>query len=170
MALLKVAKQREIDDAIFDIQLKTGLSYPENNLLEIVNALGLDVFEASMADSTVKGVIEYEDKEDSRPNIILNNTLPPEGKTFTLAHELGHFILHKGTKKYRIDHFDYSQNTRNSLEETQANYFAGSLLVSKDKLLNLVSITNDLSKIAKYFGVSRPVIETRIQWLQKNNL
>lgn len=170
MALLPIERQKQIDNAIQDIKLKTGLSYPENGLLDFIRSFGITVREIDFKDFPhVKGVVQYENDEGKpEPKIFINKSLPPEGKTFTLAHELGHYFLHPNKNKLRIDTFDYSQNTQDSLEESEANYFAATLLVPREKLLKVLSVTHDLGIIANYFGVSKPVIETRMLWLQKN--
>lgn len=171
MALLKTDRQAQIDNAIEDIKLRSGMSYPENGLLDIAKAFNISTLEMDFSKfPTVKGVVQYKNKKGKpEPKIFINKDLPPEGKTFTLAHELGHFFLHPNEDKLRIDHFDYSQQTKESLEETEANYFAASLLVPKEKLLKTLSVTHDMGAVASYFGVSKPVIETRIQWIKKNS-
>lgn len=173
MAYLTLSKQNEIDAKVDQILLDTGLSYPKNGLLEITKALGINVYSSDLPDfenKKVKGIIKWpeENDADGRPTIYLNKDLSETTKMFTLAHEIGHFILHPNERKLRIDLFDYSQDTKESMEETAANYFAASLLVPKDKLGTLLKLTDDLDKIAEYFRVSRPVVENRIKWLQTN--
>lgn len=172
MALLTYERQKQIDNAIQDIKLKTGLSYPENSLLGFAKSFGIIIREVNFSNfPNVKGVVQYKNDEGKPdPKIFINKALPPEGKTFTLAHELGHYFLHPNQNKLRIDSFDYSQNTQDSLEETEANYFAASLLVPREKLLRVLSVTQDFNVVANYFGVSKPVIENRISWIKKNTL
>ncbi|TSC71892.1 MAG: hypothetical protein G01um101438_839 [Parcubacteria group bacterium Gr01-1014_38] len=175
MALLPIQRQKEIDSIIEDLKLKTGLAYPENNLLDIAQAIGVNVYEVDFDEPSenIDGAIQYVDNEGKKdPKIFVNSQYPPERKTFTLAHELGHYLLHKGEEKLRIDSFEYSQDTQESREESEANYFAASLLVPKEKLVNLLKLTGgtDLGAVAKYFGVSKPVIENRIKWMEKNRI
>lgn len=170
MSFLTKDRQQTIDTRIEEITLKTGLSYPDNDLLSITTALGLDVFEADMKDPEVNGIIQYKDGGDLyfRPRIYINKDAQQTRKRFTLAHELGHFILHPQEEKFRIDRFNYAIDSKESLEETEANYFAASLLVPKDRLLKVINITTDRQKIADYFGVSLPVIENRLKWIERN--
>lgn len=114
MAILTLDRQKQIDDVIQDIKLRTGLSYPENGLLDIVDAFGINVKEIDFSKyPNVKGVVQYQnDSGQSDPKIFINKNLPPQSKTFTLAHELGHYFLHPNQFKLRIDQFDYSQNTQ----------------------------------------------------------
>jgi len=171
MALIPIDRQKQIDSILDDVRLRTGKSYPENNLLEIARELGIKVYEVDFSDHpNVRGVIQYYDEAGKyEPAIFINKNQSATTKTFTLAHELGHYILHKGKRRLRIDKFDYSQNTEESREETEANYFAASLLVPKEKLIRLIRLTSDKQKIADYFGVSMPVIDTRARWIRKNN-
>ena len=166
MAYLTLERQQEIDHVITQVQLDTGLAYPENSLLEIAKALNLEVMNADFGErSNVRGAVD-----PKKRRIYLNaNYRTREVNAFTLAHEIGHYLLHDG-QKLRIDKYDYSQNTKESQEESEANYFAASLLVPARTLARLLSLTEggQISEIAKYFGVSEPVIRNRIQWLTKN--
>ena len=173
MAILTRSRQQEIDQKIEQIKLDVGLSYPKDNLQQIIEAIGVEVLSADLPDfegKRVKGVIRWSEKESEAgaARIYLNQNLSDTTKLFTLAHELGHFILHPNEERLRIDLFDYSQDTKESEQETEANYFAASLLVPKEKLVKLIELTNDLDAIAQYFGVSRPVVETRMRWIQTN--
>ena len=170
MALLPNERQKEIDHVVQDIKLRTGITFPEGNIVELVKALGIKVYEVDLsAYPNVKGAVQYQNKAGKiEPIIYINKNISPYGKTFTLAHELGHYLLHKGEDKLRIDEYDYSQNTKESLQESEANYFAASLLVPKEKLLKVLAVTDKIDTIANYFGVSKPVVETRIQWIKKN--
>ena len=168
MATLTPQRQREIDSVVESISLNTGLSYPENGLLEIANALGVKVVELEL-ESSLNGAVQYRnEKEEHEPIIILNKNYPPPRKTFTLAHELGHFMLHKGEERLRLDQVNYS--AEDSAKETEANYFAASLLVPKTKLIKILRVADnvDNTALARYFGVSKPVIENRLKWLATN--
>ncbi len=172
-------RQNEIDAQIDNRLLRLGMSYPEDNIFEIVNAMGIDVFfsDLSVTDKfkRVSGIIDYNEDNNHRPRIILNKSKSKERQTFTLAHELGHFILHKpkpGEIKFRIDKFDYLADSQECTEETEANYFAASFLVPELKLKSVLGFSNDgfndFKKIGKAFGVSASVIETRVTWLKRN--
>jgi Zn-dependent peptidase ImmA (M78 family) len=166
MAYLTKQKQEYIDQIIEQIQLDTGLFYPENNLLDIADKLGVKVYETELPRRNMKGIVDW--KKDGTAIIYINKNDTPEKKTFSVAHELGHFKLHPNRNKLRIDTLDYSKDTKSIQEESEANYFAASLLVPKHRLLKLLQITHDKDKIAKYFGVSRSVIENRIKWIECN--
>jgi Zn-dependent peptidase ImmA (M78 family) len=170
MGYLSKERQDAIDKRIEDINLRTGLSYPDYDLTEIAKALGVDVFEFDPSDSEINGVIQYRDSENEafRPRIYLKREMQPTRKRFTLAHELGHFLLHPQKEKFRLDTYNYSLDSEESMEESEANYFAASLLVPKDRLTKVMTVTKNTEEVARYFGVSVPVIENRLKWILRN--
>jgi Zn-dependent peptidase ImmA (M78 family) len=64
---------------------------------------------------------------DGGPAIVVNSEagIPIERQIFTVAHELGHLLLHK-------DSFDASREEESAEEEREANLFAGVLLLPDD--------------------------------------
>jgi Zn-dependent peptidase ImmA (M78 family) len=170
MALLTPADQKKIETAINNIYFTTGTSYPENNLLEIVKKLNIEVYLTDFGEQSdeVSGMIK-KGNETEKTQILLNEKESSARRTFTLAHELGHFILnHQGDEQYRIDKYNYSQNTPEAKQETEANYFAASLLMPKKKFSEILNTTNNIKAIADYFGVSETAVVNRIRWLQQN--
>ena len=67
---------------------------------------------------------------------------------------------------FRIDLQDYSPDGDPQNYETEANYFAGSLLMPKDKLIAVVNSAKNLDEVANAFGVSKPAVESRLKWLR----
>lgn len=171
MSKLSISDQVKIDDKIADIRSRTGKSYPKDSLLDIIQTYSpdLEIKEYDFGDDSdfIKGAIKYPD--GSRPAILLNDKRTHEqGRTFTLAHEFGHFILHENQEKFRLDLVDFAKNTLEVQQESEANYFAASLLMPRSEFEDMVSLTNDNEKIAAYFGVSEKSVEVRKQWLLKN--
>lgn len=167
-------KKLEIEQTVEQIRLDTGLSYPENELVEIASSLGANVVEAELPDfegKRVKGFIKWyttdEEKTANKPyvaQILLNSQQSDRVKNFTLAHEIGHFLLHK-TNSFRIDFQDYSKEGDPDNQETEANFFAGTLLMPKDKLILAINNASSLDDVADRFAVSRPAVEARLKWL-----
>jgi IrrE N-terminal-like domain len=175
MSYLSPKEKETIEKAVERIKLDTGLSYPENNLLDIADSLGVTVRSAALPDfqgKKVKGFIRWlldEEKEDDRhiAKIYLNSEQSDTTKTFTLAHELGHFLLHKEKDNFRIDLQDYSEEGDPENQETEANYFAGALLMPTDKLTIALKNAKNIQEVAKSFGVSAPAVEARMKWLRR---
>ena len=169
MSKLSVAAQIKIDKKIDRIKAITGLWYPESTLLEIMQAYAPDLevkeFDFGEYSKYIKGAIKY--ANGSNPAILINaKRSSTRGKNFTLAHEFGHFILHENQEKFRLDLVDYSSDE--TIQETEANYFAASLLMPQDAFEDISTLTSDDDKIAAYFGVSVPAVKVRREWIQKN--
>lgn len=173
MAYLTKDRQQEIDKVIDGIYLYTNQRYPDSGLIEILSRYNIDVAEYDFGDESVAvmGAIKYPepDKGVDRPIILVNQSRSDTNKTFTLAHEFGHYLLHKKEgMKFRLDTYDYSSDTEDMQQESEANYFAGAILMPRKELLHLVSTTSDLNEVAKYFGVSREALNVRLAWIANN--
>jgi Zn-dependent peptidase ImmA (M78 family) len=102
----------------------------------------------------------------------VNSTQSRVRQRFTIAHELGHFLLHDGIQ-HHVDH-NYRVNFRSdvsssatSVDEIEANFFAASLLMPKRFLdeMNAVEALDDDAKVAelaKAFDVSRHAMSLRL--------
>lgn len=178
MAILSKDRQEEIDAAVERVREDTGMSYPHNNLLDIAEKLGVKVYDVDLSEyeigsnaKGVNGIIDWDKNEAGQDiaEIYLNKDFSSARKIFTLAHELGHYMLHSKDRKLRVDVFDYSKDTQESIEETEANYFAASLLMPKEEFERVLRVANgNIDITSKYFGVSSSAAENRLQWIQKN--
>lgn len=111
------------------LRSELGLSGPAD-MLEVASKLGIGVFEEPLdADGYLlrKG-------EDTR--ILINKRLGYEGrKSFTIAHEIGHFYMpHHQAKMYRCLGRDIEAYTRNNQMENEANEFAAEFLLPSREL------------------------------------
>lgn len=94
------------------------------------------------------------------PIMLINKNDNLLRQRFTIAHEIGHFLLHDFNHKI---YFDYPMES--SKIEREANTFAASLLLPDfllDGYLNL-----SLEKISNIFYVSRKVTEIRLKNFKK---
>lgn len=107
----------------------------------------------------VCGFIEFDNDR-----ITVNADHSANRQTFTIAHELGHYILHR--ELYAADPQAYKVLRRHPIKaekdprETEANTFAANLLVPKD-MLDLYGKYADDSELADLFAVSKEVIGFR---------
>jgi Zn-dependent peptidase ImmA (M78 family) len=99
--------------------------------------------------------------------VILNADNPVERQRFTLAHDYGHHYLGHGDT---YDTVAYTSDLRP--KEVQANYFAGSLLISPaalDRALERIGRPpidfEVLAALAVYFGVSAKAMRVRLETL-----
>ena len=171
MAYLAIDDQVRIDSVIANIKAQMDDEYyPLVGLDEMAKKLGIEVYESDLTDisGSLSGFITYDDPATkSHPKIFIEKSMSPERKKFTLAHELGHHFLHEGIK-LRLDNLDYSSNSKNTVEESGANYFAAALLMPKELLIRLINKKKSVEEIAEYFQVSLSAARNRIRWVLNN--
>ncbi|UWQ21893.1 ImmA/IrrE family metallo-endopeptidase [Jannaschia sp. W003] len=131
-------------------------------MLEIAERSGVNVvFEDFAAHSEkVSGFCDFENAR-----LYVNADDMPERQSFTIAHELGHWLLHRN---FYLDHPDeypvlprFTDPNRGDPKEKEANKFAACLLVP-ERLLQPVKGA-PVSSLASVFGVSRTMMEWRIK-------
>ena len=136
------------------------IATPPVDPLEVADYLGVKVSEIEMPEKfeKVSGFMDFTTKE-----IVLNKDDSSKRKAFTIAHELGHLVLH-GTKyiqnpsSYNVL-FRLSELNENSDEEKEANTFAACLLAPKEMLKTYSDVPEGIK--AKIFGVSPTLLKYR---------
>lgn len=111
---------------------------------------------------TVSGAVEYESKR-----IFINASDIPQRQQFTLAHEIGHIVLH--SQHDGLGEVDFRKNLEQPSEpkEIEANRFAAELLMpSMEFARTLYQNFGDKEKTAKYFGVSPAAAKIRAKALR----
>ncbi len=98
---------------------------PIQNLTYHVEKAGIIIIECPFGTNTIDGTSLY--LNNLPPVIFINNSLPPDRYRFTLAHELGHIIMHS------VPH---------ELMEDEADAFASSLLMPDDDFIRSVVATS----------------------------
>jgi len=114
--------------------------------------------------AAVSGFIDTE-----QPKIVVNIAEPPQRQLFTVAHELGHWILHKEEVKddkiYRVLKREALDKSKPAIER-EADLFAASLLVPQDLLDRYwieTSVRPSRQSLARLFGVSEEMIGYRLK-------
>ncbi|MBU2983282.1 ImmA/IrrE family metallo-endopeptidase [Lentibacter algarum] len=98
--------------------------------------------------------------------IYVNKTLPSNRKTFTIAHELAHAILHQ---EY-AESTDYRAMPRSNVhfdkppEEKEADVFAACLLVPPSALKKYKDVAS-IEELSSMFAVSRDVVTAQMDFL-----
>ena len=143
--------------------------------LEIVaHRLGLKVQRVPLGES-VSGVLVVSEKGG---RIGVNSEQPEVRQRFTIAHELGHFVLHRGESELFIDRtFRAFRNqdsaTGKDRAEIQANQFAAALLMPEellkrevgDDMIDLAE-ADLINTLAERFGVSSQSMTFRLENLK----
>ncbi|HEY1977752.1 MAG TPA: ImmA/IrrE family metallo-endopeptidase [Candidatus Baltobacteraceae bacterium] len=102
--------------------------------------------------------------------IAVNKAHPRVRQRFTIAHELGHALLHAKSSPLFVDDTQifHREQGRNSLREVQANRFAAELLMPEQDVRrvagNHVELYNEtlISQLARHFDVSSQAFSARL--------
>lgn len=143
-------------------ELAKDYTSPPIPALEIAERNGVDVVFAKFgeASDTVAGFCDFRNAK-----LYVNAADVVERQTFTIAHELGHWILHRKFFEAHPDEYEilprFQQVDHSDPFEKEANAFAAALLVPK-RLLNPVKDA-PVSSLASAFGVSRTMMEFRLK-------
>lgn len=156
-----------------------------NNLEEAIEDFGVKVFYSDMSGFPVPRKVSGYTRinENGNPEIVVNANEPEGRRRFTMAHELGHIILHWGypeeelsndqmTILYRQDSY-YNHNQYEY--EKEANEFAAQLLAPLDVVERvLVNPVNSFdpqaldflsSRIAESFNITKSFANVQLEKL-----
>lgn len=157
-----IANYQKAENEAGKILSDFGVDSPPIPLIDIVNAHGLNILYADFSSipdgNKIAGFMDFK-----RHRIVVNKDDHPNRQRFTIAHELGHYLLHK---EYIKDESKYKVLLRQPLrdknyppEESEANCFAANLLVPKILLKKYKKYPNTIK--ASLFAVSEDVIKYR---------
>lgn len=138
------------------------ISEPPVAPIEIAQNYGIKVLFADFSEGDVADVSGFYDLNGSA--IYVNRAEPARRQTFTIAHELGHALLHRDIfvrhpEEYKVLLRAPIGSERDPLEQ-EANAFAAHLLVPGDFLERYSKIASN-SELARLFNVSEDVIRFR---------
>lgn len=141
------------------------------NVKECAKHLGV-ILEKIELDADVSGFLLL--KDDNTIHIGYNKSNPSNRIRFTIAHEIGHLILHAKDSKLFVDkeekmiYRDGNSSTGELLKEREANAFAAALLMPAKLLRQEIEKHKEetkeksISAIAKKFLVSEQAITIRL--------
>lgn len=145
-----------------EIIIKTCGNVFPRNIVSICNALDITVQETAQFPDNISGMIF---KENDKYFILVNKSHCVGRKSFTIAHELGHYFLHKDLLEGNSPLVSYIKSndkdcpalarglTYNSMEK-EANNFAADILMPEQEFINQCNCANSIEDVADYFGVS----------------
>lgn len=167
-----------IDDAVKVILEKNGVTKPPINVVKIAASMGIKVFSVEFIEPNVKGAIA--DFKSPMPQfngeqriIAVDKKSYATRKIFTIAHEIGHFVMHCGEKNdfYERDVYDSDEDVRTQIER-DADKFAACLLMPKDMFIDFVENSpyyvirdkqNLVQEICKRFIVAEKAAKIRLK-------
>lgn len=150
------------------ILVKAKVSMPPVPVLAIAKSYGIIVRFGPLPDD-LSGFLVH---EDDRTIIGVNSRQAKPRQTFTVAHELGHFVLHPSANfvDRKLMYFRDSRSAEAiDMREMQANEFAGNLLMPerfiyhylKDRTVDLEDDEFSVD-LARRFGVSSQALTFRL--------
>lgn len=174
---MNMNRRKKINELAAVVRQACGRDVPltEEGLQDMVKILGGEL--EFVNPSKMKCEAQIEKTSDSSFRISLAEDFMPKRKKFSIAHELGHLFLHMGflVDKEKWQHESLFQDSvryrfGRSLEEFEANEFAGALLMPEDDFRiqaekNFKDGKYQVSTIAEFFEVSGEAALTRGRWL-----
>lgn len=85
----------------------------------------------------------------------------PNRQRFTLAHELGHYFLHRDKGDFE-DALLFRQAGNYNADEVDANNFAAGLLMNEDAVRQMRQANRSIQELASAFRVSQDAIRYRL--------
>jgi Zn-dependent peptidase ImmA (M78 family) len=154
---------RRAERAALKILEDCGITEPPIDPVVIAKELGVSVrfvrFNGD-SDQNVSGFYDCEANE-----IVVNKHEYPLRQTFTVAHELGHKILHEDwarSDNYRVLLRDPSKLEWDPIEQ-EANAFAANLLMPREMMNDYYNLP--VEQISRLFAVSVPAVKKRLSFL-----
>jgi hypothetical protein len=135
-----------------------GISHEPVSLRDIVSALNLELVKRTREPFTSEAALEP--LGDGRA-IVLNGGGDSGRRRFTIAHEIGHFVLHP--ERGRPERGGVV-NEAGRMEEREADAFAAELLMPEHLVRDAVREQGlDVDRLADRFEVSRKAMQARLR-------
>jgi len=136
-----------------------GLNPVPLNVAAVAEKFGIRIEYISL-ENDVSGIL-YKDEEDDSWVMQVNEDHHPNRRRYTIAHELGHFCLHRHLRR-RFEDKIFFRGGETNKPEWQANDFASAILMPEDKFREMVrSGVSKVEALAKEFKVSTLALRIR---------
>ena len=176
-------RTEEIERAASDLLHSAGVLKTPVPLHRIATFLKANIHQQTFEDM-VSGVLLIQGEEH---HIMVNKAHHPNRQRFTIAHELGHLVLHhqSGDRLFIDTHlrayqrrgaaasgvYEEPGSTTTPAEEKEANQFASALLMPRELLLSKTVDREfwdelDVASLAAEFGVSEQAMSIRLRQLE----
>lgn len=173
---MRKASESKVTREVRALLSKHGIKKTPVPVDEIASRLGIEVRYAPYRGGDVSGMIY---RDEGRVVIGVNSLHHPNRQRFTIAHEIGHYLMHEG-KEVHIDRdFSIKINLRDSnsskavdREEIEANRFASELLMpfellAEDLRDREIDVDNEglIKELAQKYKVSQQAMTFRVMRL-----
>ena len=130
--------------------------------VKIAKTYDIEVYEGEL-NNKIAGATRYS-KEKGTFEILVNKNDPKTKQRFTIAEELGFYILYKDKIKDEEIHINLIDKEIDD-EEKEVEYFAGALLINKKLLENVYNTNSTILELAEMFNVSVSSMTLRLNTL-----
>jgi Zn-dependent peptidase ImmA (M78 family) len=152
----------ELEELSTNILMNNDMLKIPVDVLKLAKLNDIRVYEADL-EKNISGAIRY-DKETKKFEILINKNDSPVRQRFTIAHELGHFFLHKEILENEKIHIDIMYRMPDE-KEKEVDYFAGALLMNKILLEKMYDEDTSILDLAQLFKVSVSAMTVRLDIL-----
>lgn len=151
---------RDVNDIISIARDNNWIDNKENiDIEQVAKSKNIRVEYVPMESSTMSGYLR---QENGIWVIGVNSLHNPKRQRFTIAHELGHFYMHKD-KNIDFEDTTFFRNLYNSTIEYSANEFAANLLMPESSIREVIqSGIKKIEDLSIKFDVSITAIKYRI--------
>lgn len=136
------------------------------DVVAIARHLGLQVDEVEFENRNISGMIEYQKK-----TISIESRDPFVRKRFSVAHEIGHYVLHHMLDNENKSEKEVSYRANVSSQtydpkEIEANHFAATLLMPENRVRDLWEYyCKNIDEVARILKVSVSALAFRLEYL-----
>lgn len=130
------------------------------NVVKLANLLHMNVIPATFKDDSIAGLLKF---ENGQVNIYVNEYQSVNRQRFTIAHEIGHFILHKDfIKGQKINAFYRKDFDNFSDPIEQQTIYLHKFINARKVIKNLWETYKSTSYIANILKVSEQAVNIRL--------
>jgi Zn-dependent peptidase ImmA (M78 family) len=157
--------KKKIQNKVTELLNNCQISEPPIDVETIVHCLGIDLNYVKFEDEEISGVLI---NKEGHINIGVNENHPHNRQRFTIAHEIGHYILHYDKPLFVDERFrDKTSSEGKNPEEIDANTFAAELLMPEPFIRgDMAQLKNwdeeSIRELAKKYQVSAESLVYRL--------
>lgn len=140
------------------------------DLIKIADKLNIEIVPFPFSDDGISGVFF---KKNKRLFLGVKEDDHEHRKRFTIAHEIGHYILHAEDilhydkqEAYPEEVFYRASGSLPTSDEREANFFAAELLMPEESVAKCIDKGMDtVENLASFFNVSNQAMTIRLSYL-----
>ena len=153
---MKDERKNDIENTTYRFLEEQGAVSIPVDVNALASKLGFKVKKTNFSDKAITGMILVNENEkipnvDTNMFIAVSSWLDEQKARFILAHELGHFSLHKKAKQPLFAYRDTDQRS-GSLVEDEAELYARALLMPRPSVKAAVRVYKEDEELSKEYG------------------